>query len=238
MSNVDVTDSIISRHLGGAASRTPAPTAAPEGAAKGKGHETEIMRAPKRIRWNLPDYNHTKLIYIFWTDYQQLETSTFASDANDLVINLNGCHDLIETNALYTAIRDNITTATTANTSASNQPKGWNFWNKIYNHYTVLNCEYDITMTVTDVGQPDTDGPLGVAGSDVPTSMLFFGAEVGASSNAYDASALEIMTDLSVKHTQVKHKADWIHYDHTFGASNDLAYTVHRPVYQQTFSGS
>jgi hypothetical protein len=217
------------------------------GVASGKGQETAIMRPPKRIRWNLPDYAHAKLVYTFYTDYAQLEVSTFASNATDLLINLNGCADIIETNALYTNIRDNFTVSTGVNTNlvasgsvgTGNVPKGWTYWAALYEKYTVLNCEYDITATVMDTGNRDTDGPVGIASHfDYTTQLYWFGNEVGTASNDYDTSALVIMSDMGIKHHRIHNTPSFDHKSIKFGATQDLSTVDHREVFQHTWSGN
>lgn len=224
----EIADEVTEEQGGGAAGEA--------GAASNKGRETAIMRAPKRIRWNIADYNHTKLIFTFCTGNGQIDTGTFSTPNTDLLFQMNGPHDVIATNALYTSINTNV--AAGENTSGSNQPKGWAFWKALYTQYTVLNCEYDITAIVTDVGTADTDGPAGLAAATRPHSMLFFADEVGPASNDYNATGLEIMTDMQVKHHKILYSPSFYHKSYLFGATNDVGITVERPVYQHTFSGN
>lgn len=209
------------------------------GAASGKGRETAIMRQPKRIRWNLPDYNHAKLIYTFSTNPGQLETGTENSDATDLLFNLNGCHDIIETNALFTDISNG--TTSDENSSGNNQPKGWAYFKALYEKYTVLNCEYDINgVMYTDAATSDTNPPNpSIAGSYVPPKYYWFGAEVGVQSNDYNATALELQCDMSVKHHKLALAPSWHHNITTLnGVSNSAAIHEARPVWSHTFSGN
>lgn len=215
------------------------------GAATGKGTETAIMRQPKRIRWNLPDYNHAKLVYVFYTDVGTVDTGAFNTGTTDLNFNMNGCHDIIETNAQYTALRDNFTVATTVDTNlnvapAGNQPRGWTYWRALYDKYTVLNCEYDITATLWSSGGMDNDEPIAdsLDAPKKPLEQFFFGNEIGAASNDYNTSALVIMSDLAIKHHQIVPfpNAGW--EDNQFGATNDLAYRRRRNAYTHTFTGN
>lgn len=210
------------------------------GSAARKGTETAIMRPPKRIRWNLPDYNHAKLVYCFYSDQGTCDTAQWNTTATDITINMNGCHDILETAAQFTAFRDNFTVSTTVDSaSATNQPRGWAYWKAIYEKYTVLNCEYDITGILFNSSPNDTDDPVAgsIDGSDKPFPQYWFGNEIGAASNDYNTSALVIMQDLGIKHHEIQYVPNTGWESNAFGATNDLVVRRRRNAFTHTFKG-
>ena len=178
---------------------------------QGPSKETPISRYPN-LSYGLPETHTTILPYVSW-----LTIACANNDANGvkLPIRMNGINDIypITTNAdpgsgnafassgIYTVPAGAAglrATTTYPYAFASNaaititQPAWSRFWGAMYQYYTVLGCEYEITMV----------NPNGTVGADVLIAINFDSytdAESSAENQTPDANLYDLMAFKKMK---------------------------------------